>query len=305
MASKTKKPAAKRKQVPLPENGDDDQAMEQYNKKVAAIAKEEASDVELARNKSKSNDDVIAEISKTVGIILDNIARGDAPVAVTGASLFVQSPDNLRKAGAVRVKVEFNNDQTADAKLFTTLMDDSDGCGPSDGFISLNSKFKTPEAAMPALIKAAVEAQQVPAADAARLTELYAVWMHGVTWAKCVMSASNRPSLGSWNGWPWELHLVRDRSLQRGVAGSNVEVVFDNNPPEDLVPPEMVPLFVSVLTAEGGRVADHAATTASAVEMTRAFEAAHASKAPTKAKGEPKSKAPAKRKPAKKLVIKK
>ena len=102
-----------------------------------------------------------------------------------------------------------------------------------------------------------------------------------------------------------ELHLVRDRSLQRGVAGSNVEVVFDNNPPEDLVPEEMVPLFVSLLTTVGGRVADHAATTSSAVEMTRAFQAAHASKTPAKAKGEPKSKAPAKRKPAKKLVIRK
>lgn len=100
---------------------------------------------------------------------------------------------------------------------------------------------------------------QVKAADADRLTKLYTAWFDGIPWSKCKISASNRPSLGSWCGWPWDSYNIKNCGLGAGLPWKTFEVVSEGCGPEDLVGDEMLPLFQVVWTKEGGMVDINAA----------------------------------------------
>ena len=70
---------------------------------------------------------------------------------------------------------------------------------------------RTKTVPLPWQVAAGVAEGLVPAAEAARLGKLYQAWMKGVGWGKCQMTATNRPSLGSWNGWPCGAGLIAPR----------------------------------------------------------------------------------------------
>merc|ERR1712166_1339227 len=74
--------------------------------------------------------------------------------------------------------------------------------------------------------------------------EMYSQWMEGVPWSKCHMSGSNRPSLGSWRGWPWDAECVMNRAFKKGLIGTNVEAVCEmGRAPVDLVPATHLSMF--------------------------------------------------------------
>ena len=103
-------------------------------------------------------------------------------------------------------------------------MGDGDGTGfsmgRSDLLASLESRYPSVAAAMPALVDAAVRRGQVDRGRSRRLTELYTSWMSDTPWSRTVMTHTNRPSLASWDGWPWDAMCVADSDcLQRGVRG--------------------------------------------------------------------------------------
>ena len=119
-----------------------------------------------------------------------------------------------------------------------------------------SGKYKSPEAAVPALIAEGVKDGIVPAADTKRLTELFQVWFKGVTWAKCQLSSTNRPSLGSWNGWPWDEQNVSERSLSRGLVGTNVQIHYQIWPYEEAFHPDLFPYVLQLWTSSAGRTDD-------------------------------------------------
>jgi hypothetical protein len=42
-----------------------------------------------------------------------------------------------------------------------------------------------------------------------------------------MMTETNRPSLGSWTGWPWDAQTVFAKSLNFKLEGNNVQVFID------------------------------------------------------------------------------
>jgi hypothetical protein len=134
----------------------------------------------------------------------------------------------------------------------------------------------------------------------------------GITWKKCVMSSTNRPSLGSWKGvfiqileihlslsfysyltflfigWPWEIENIVNGSLSRNAIGANVKVVYSMIAPEFLVPPESAHLFKLVWSKEpkeGATVIDVAEEVRSAVTESEISKAKADSEAPKKGTG--------------------
>lgn len=85
-------------------------------------------------------------------------------------------------------------------------------------------------------MRAGVEAGIIPAAREAHLASLFAVWLRGVPWGRMRLTHTNRPSLASWRGSPWEFDCVTDVHLSRGVTGTNVKIMTEMIPPMAVAP---------------------------------------------------------------------
>jgi hypothetical protein len=72
------------------------------------------------------------------------------------------------------------------------------------------------------------------AAETARFVALCERWMQGVQWSKCFYSQRNRPSLGSWEGSPWEPEHVMLRLLPLTPPQMVVEIVPETSEDEQL-----------------------------------------------------------------------
>lgn len=72
------------------------------------------------------------------------------------------------------------------------------------------------------------------AAETARFVALCERWMRGVQWSKCFYSQRNRPSLGSWEGSPWEPEHVMLRLLPPTPPQMVVEIVPETSEDEQL-----------------------------------------------------------------------
>ena len=145
-----------------------------------------------------------------------------------------------------------------DFKIFEKL------CGGEDNFSGDGENLllecqggKDVAGAVDPMLREAVRRKIIKSSDVDRLAVKFKSWMKGVNWKKTRMSASNRPSLGSWNGWPWESYNIMERQcgLASGVAWKPLQIQEGDDPLE-LVPPHIAPQFQLIWTAEGGIVED-------------------------------------------------
>lgn len=116
-------------------------------------------------------------------------------------------------------------EHTLDYRLFLSLVQDE--CMMTTDVLSqLMCTRKDFVAAVPDLVADAMRRDKISSAsEAKRLTELWSTWMAGVGWAKCKMSMTNRPSLGSWKGFPWEEESVMTRCLYRGLPAAAIKAL--------------------------------------------------------------------------------
>ena len=68
--------------------------------------------------------------------------------------------------------------------------------------------------------------------------------------------STNRPSLGSWNGWPWDSHNIAEKTaLLRNIKGKNVIAGVEcGKGPEDVqgFPLELLAQSHQVFSKDGG-----------------------------------------------------
>eukprot|EP01006_Ploeotia_vitrea_P003648 TRINITY_DN112993_c0_g1_i1.p1 TRINITY_DN112993_c0_g1~~TRINITY_DN112993_c0_g1_i1.p1 ORF type:complete len:286 (-),score=37.61 TRINITY_DN112993_c0_g1_i1:110-850(-) len=222
---------------------------------------------ERKRLKGTSTPEQLEEIKKNVQSVVTAIQGGYSPMKLSKAYVLFGLPD-LKKKGAVSVMVVRDGYHTTpDYDLFQQVMyaDGLIGAAPGDWVYKYSAKFKTVDKAIPSIVADAVADGTVKKAESARLVEKWSCWMKGVSWRNCIMHATHRPSLGSWEGWPWDFNLVLPRAL-RHFRAANVQVV-ETGPPEE----EFVESFVKshvhlIWSAEGGVVKDLVGTVQTAYE---------------------------------------
>ena len=61
----------------------------------------------------------------------------------------------------------------------------------------------------------------IAAEDTDRLKRKFRAWLAGVTWGKTYLSPTNRPSLASWDGHPWDADHIMSHS-DCGLLGGEV-----------------------------------------------------------------------------------
>jgi hypothetical protein len=77
--------------------------------------------------------------------------------------------------------------------------------------------------------------------------------MQGVSFKNCRMHNSNRPSLGSWQRWPWEWNLILPRAF-KPFRAANIQIAADGKPEDmagHLFPEDMLPAFVKIYDCKG------------------------------------------------------
>ena len=259
-----KTPAKKPTGAKAPQNWDDDEQVEAFNERVDALQEVAEAQKEAQRNQGKAGTSLEQAMIKSVAQVVTNI-ENDCPVAHPfEAFVFIQSPDDLGKHSSTRIMVTRKGfGGSADHKLLEKLAggdEDMGCCEPSSDMDALRTggRFKSVAAAMPELVSRGVKAGIVAQKDEKRLAELFSLWMKGTKWNKCFMHGGNRPSLGSWNGYPWEwMNIEGKNALSRGLTGTSVEPVLERcSHPSDVAPQDLVPCFVKVWSKESGRVAD-------------------------------------------------
>ena len=91
-----------------------------------------------------------------------------------------------------------------------------------------------------------------------------------LSWGKCQLTHTNRPSLGSWQGWPWDVgDPLAQRALSVGLKGKALQVICEWSTPEQIYGGSgdpMVGLFIPVWSREKGALAEPAAAVQAAVE---------------------------------------
>ena len=204
----------------------------------------------------------LAQATACVRQIANNAAAGHCPLtSLSKLYVFFDKEFGLKQKGSLRIFAQRGpHVESADFKIFAKLTGGEDGSSFLDDenrLIDHMHSVKTPAAAVAPMLEQAVRDGLVKAGDKSRLQTLFSSWMAGTSWSKCVMSASNRPSLGSWNGWPWDSFNILSRGcgLKHAVKWRNIEVQPEWKPPEELVPPDYVPRFKLIWSAESG-VAD-------------------------------------------------
>ena len=269
-------------------NYDDDEAVERLLHR-EEVAKEKKRDAEAKKSVAgKNSSEVLAMIAEDVDTITRNIIAGDSPYPIREAYVFVSDPD-FTTYSAVRVlAVQESRELTPDAaifdklcaekELFFTISDDLDK-------IRSSKKYKTLEAAMPALVKVGITKKLIRSADKDRLTTLYTHWMKGVDWSNTFKHGTNRPSLASWNGWPWDAYVYKERALNHGITSKIVEAIIEDEGPEGLVQPEDVGIFKRIWTKDEGPVKDVVGVLRAAIkEAKEAMEREEAGKGNKKRK---------------------
>ena len=227
---------------------------------------------------------------RAVETVAANMAKGDCPSTITAAFLYV-GDENVNTKGSVRILVNSTAGQgalssTADADILEKLCDPL-GCD----FLEGCKTGLTVAEGVPALLKKGVAAGLVTSTDVPRLTRLYKSWFSGVKWSKTQLSATNRPSLGSWRGWPWEWSSILERNcgLFDGVSKLTVlECQHEHSPPEGLVPPGMAHLFKPIYRSDTGVLPDVRGVVRVAIDAASDFSAANPPKGGKKGKKAPK-----------------
>lgn len=237
--------------------GDDDQAVESFKEKrarAAATAEDKA-----LKAAPGGEDGAFKALLKDLLQIRANIAGGDAIIPIESAYLIVNPPITGRHAVTLACIGDYmdesSSDDTSDEEaaataaaapaakareaakkkpktreildftLFSALCGDGMLCCMSEELEELSTKYATPSQALPALVSTHPKTAALPAPERARLVSKFSAWFQGVRWEDCRMSATNRPSLASWEGFPWEMSMLEERCLNRGlVGGARIQV---------------------------------------------------------------------------------
>ena len=288
-----KSPATGKQKMPRrPSNMDDDEAVERYKERLDALEAEEKKAAALAANAGKDRDTIVAEVASAIKTVVQNVADGHCPQPIGKAYVYVQQPSHLEKRHCVSVVLNpalhgpngFEYD-TPDARLLNDI------CGDFDSEIDLLGplfgKGRTMEAAVPGLVAGCVKEGRATPADTARLTKKWSAWWKGVPWSAAQLSGSNRPSLGSWIGYPWDVQYVMEKESQgcgvtaglSAAAANHLSIDFELGPPASFVPASVVPCFVPVWSKGGSVPSDCEAVLRTAMAKTEAVIAASKGKA--------------------------
>lgn len=277
IAKGAKKPApaaAKPKLVKVPRitNGDDDEQVEAHKTAKATNALRIEAAAEAARLGAAAPGTAHAEVVAALATVVGHLVAGSSPLEHSQAFVTcrLDPAKGMIEKGSVAVLVNKSaHTPTPDGQLLQDLLGD-EIFGASEllgGFIGRPGGLAKN---MPAIVQAGVSEGVIPKADAARLTTLFGGWMKGVTWGKCQLTHTNRPSLGSWQGWPWDAgDPLAQRALSVGLKGKAVQVICEWSTPEQIYGGSgdpMVGLFIPVWSREKGALAEPAAAVQAAVE---------------------------------------
>jgi hypothetical protein len=207
-------------------NWDDDDEVEKYKRKLAQ--RNEAADKkkELKRNAHATDDSLLEEFIAKAEQVVSNVEQGYSFCELEALYIYFSKPFELAQKDAVIIiamRKGFN--EYPEVKLLSQLcQEDEDSCGSSEYFdqIMVSAKYKNLEMAVPALVDQGVREGIIRASDSGRLKELYSVWLKDVSWSDCELSVTNRPSLASWSGFPWDSEQIVRKHLNRGIVGTNL-----------------------------------------------------------------------------------
>jgi hypothetical protein len=209
-----------------PKNFNDDQKVDEYNFRLAQY-EEDLQNVNLSVALAGTSHET--RIQSAVGYldqIVRNIVAGDAVYKLSEVHLFVSDPGLSRKNSIILLPSYRDEafETSDDYKTFASLVGTDFGTC-SDLLSSLMDSHKSFSAAVPAIISAGLATGKIMPGDKDRLTSLWTTWVKGVGWAKCRMSMTNRPSLASWNGWPWEADQIMARCLMGGLPAAASSII--------------------------------------------------------------------------------
>ena len=266
---------------------DDDEAVERYKERLDALEAEERKTAVLAANDGKDRDTMIAEVAGAIKTVVQNVADGHCPQPIGKAYVYVQQPSHLERRHCVTVLLnpDFHSPDgfeldTPDARLLYDI------CGHYDSEIDLLGplfgKGRSMEEAVPGLVAGCVKEGRAKPTDTARLTKKWTAWWRGVPWSAAQLSGSNRPSLASWIGYPWDVQYVMEKESQGcGVtaglsraAANHLSIDFQLGPPASLVPESVVPCFVPIWSKGESVPSDCKAVLRTAMAKTEAVIAA-------------------------------
>ena len=197
-------------------DGDDDQAVERAK---ASLASAEARQLDASLLAAGGSDAaILAQLDADLVRVRANIAAGEAHYAVASARLSLSLPLSGRGACTVIAVYPMGAEASKDFELLSSICSDDGMCAMSDKLAALVPRFSAPALAMEALVASHPATSKLPAPQRAALASKFAVWLGGVPWSKCSLSATHRPSLASWEGMPWEEDSVAQRCLTRGLA---------------------------------------------------------------------------------------
>ena len=253
-----------------PKNPDDDEAMDAYNEKLAIYEQEQADKSVKKSTSSKSSNynfpvaskKDIAAFKLSAKQVALNASNGHCPYNLTHVYVYIASPTDFKKRGHTafmcRRQSGYESSISPDFKIFEKLCGGEDNfCGEEENLLLDFKGGKDVAAAVDPMLREAVRQKKIKSSDVERLAVKFKSWMKGVNWNKTRMSASNRPSLGSWNGWPWDSYNIMERQcgMASSVAWKPLQIQEGADPLE-LVPPHIAPQFQLIWTAENGIVDD-------------------------------------------------
>jgi hypothetical protein len=257
--------------VPRITNGDDDEQVEAHKAAKATNASRVEAAAEAARLGAAAPGTAHAEIVAGLTTVVRHLSAGASPLEHSQAFVTcrVDPAKGMAEKGSVAVLAnKSKHTPTPDGQLLQDLLGD-ELFGASDLLGSFIGRPGGLAKNMPAFVQAGVREGVIPKAEAARLATLFGGWMKGVSWGKCQLSHTNRPSLGSWEGWPWDAgDPLAQRALSVGLKGKALQVICDWSTPDQIYGEgdPMVQLFIPVWSHENGAITDPAAAVEAAVQ---------------------------------------
>ena len=266
---------------------------------------------------SSSTPSPVATLAASAQQVAQNIVAGHCPLT-TARKLFVYvlpvgRAGLLNSSGLFLQKSHegISGYETADLLTLQSLTGGEYSYDKDNLLLSFETLTNTPAEAIPLMLNLATSRGKIPSYEVERLTVLYESWFHNRGWGECGISHGNAPSMGSWNGFPWESYNIMDRDggLMHGVPYKRLDINSGSCAPtehtmrwsESKLPKAR---FQLIWSAEGGIVDDVPGACTRAIEAL--VESKRRSKNPSK-KRKPaasKVKKPPKSKKAKKTKAK-
>jgi hypothetical protein len=260
-------------------NWDDDEAVERYKDRQAMRVEAAEKKAELKRNAHSTDDKLLAEVIRKAEQVVSNIEHGYSVCELETLHIYFNKPFELgQKDSVVIIASREGFSETPEVRVLQQLCQEGEySCSPSELMSKLmrSGQYKDLGVAAPALVDAGVKAGIVKAADADRLKKLYSVWLKGVSWSKCELSATNRPSLASWNGFPWDVDEMVGKHLSSGIVGKNAGIYTNFALIETTADEDVLPLFKLLWKRGSGRSNDIAQLVRDAYSERKADELAH------------------------------